>query len=98
VALATDFNPGSCPSQDLALVGLLARLEMKMSLPEVIASYTVGSAHALGMQNQVGSLEVAKAADFVCIDNDWSSLFYSAGSLGIEKTYLSGKLIRSEVK
>ena len=35
VALATDFNPGSSPSQDLCFVGVLSRLEMKMSLSEV---------------------------------------------------------------
>ncbi|PCI26497.1 imidazolonepropionase, partial [Candidatus Kaiserbacteria bacterium] len=44
VALATDFNPGSSPTQDLATVGLMARIEMKMALPEVIASYTYNAA------------------------------------------------------
>ncbi len=51
VALATDFNPGSSPTQDLALVGLLARLEMKMSLPEVIAAYTYSAACAFNYLN-----------------------------------------------
>jgi imidazolonepropionase len=96
VALATDFNPGTCPSQDLALVGLLARLEMKMTLPEVIAAYTIGSSFALGLQKEIGSLEIGKYADFVCTNKDWTSLFYSAGSLPITKTYLSGALIADE--
>ena len=64
VALATDFNPGTSPTQDLSLVGLLARLEMKMTLPEVINAYTLGAAYALGKQNQRGTLEVGKDADF----------------------------------
>ena len=93
VALATDFNPGSCPSQDLALVVLLARLEMKMSLPQVIAAYTVGSSYALGLQSEVGSLEIGKSADFICTNEDWTSLFYSAGGLSVQKTYLKGHLI-----
>ncbi len=93
VALATDFNPGSCPSQDLALVGLLARLEMKMSLPEVIAAYTVGASHALGLDEEVGSLEAGKSADFICINEDWSKLFYAAGDLPVTKTYIKGLLI-----
>lgn len=93
VALATDFNPGSCPSQDLSLVGLLARLEMEMSLPQVIAAYTVGASYALGLERETGSLELGKSADFSCISDDWSSLFYSAGRLPIEKTYLKGRLI-----
>jgi imidazolonepropionase len=98
VALATDFNPGTCPTQDLALVGLLARLEMKMSLPEVIGAYTVGAAHALGLQQEVGSLELGKSADFISINSDWTSLFYSAGSMGIGQTYLKGQLIHSDDK
>ncbi|MBC7370996.1 MAG: imidazolonepropionase, partial [Bdellovibrionaceae bacterium] len=79
VALATDFNPGSCPTQDLNLVGLLARLEMKMSLPEVIAAYTVGAAFALNLQDRVGSVDVGKDANFICTEHHWSELFYSAG-------------------
>lgn len=79
VALATDFNPGSSPSQDLQLVGLLARLEMKMSLPEVIGAYTVGAAFALNKQNECGVLASGYSADFLCTDLDWSSLFYHIG-------------------
>ncbi|MGZ5279540.1 MAG: imidazolonepropionase [Pseudobdellovibrionaceae bacterium] len=93
VALATDFNPGSCPSQDLALVGLLARLEMKMSLPEVIAAYTVGASHALNLEDETGSLESGKSADFACIDDDWTKLFYAAGDLPVRKSFLKGRLI-----
>lgn len=96
VALATDFNPGSCPSQDLSLVGLLARLEMKMSLPEVLVAYTLGSSYALGLEKEVGSLEVSKAADFLCTNEDWTSLFYSAGRMPIRKVFSGGHLIRSE--
>ena len=95
VALATDFNPGSCPSQDLALVGLLARLEMKMTLPEVIAAYTVGASFALGLADKVGSLGLQKSADFFSIDADWTSLFYTAGGLQIEKSFLRGQQLFS---
>lgn len=91
VALATDFNPGTAPSQDLALTGLLARLEMKMTLPEVIAAYTVGGAFALKLQSEVGSLEEEKAADFVVLDGEHTELFYSAGHMPIWKTFKDGK-------
>lgn len=98
VALATDFNPGSCPSQDLSLVGLLARLEMKMTLPEVLAAYTVGASFALDRSTQLGSLEVGKLADFVSINADWTSLFYAAGGLEIEKSFLGGRQLYSRKK
>ncbi len=92
VALATDFNPGTSPTQDLSLVGLLARLEMKMTLPEVISAYTLGAAYALGKQDQRGSLEVGKDADFICIDGLWTDLFYSAGSTLVRQVILDGKI------
>lgn len=79
VALATDFNPGTSPTQDIALVGLLARLEMKMTLPEVIAAYTLGGAWALGLQNEIGSIEVGKKAHMISLNDSWSHLFYQAG-------------------
>jgi imidazolonepropionase len=81
VALATDYNPGSCPSQDLSLVGLLARLEMKMTLPEVFSAYTIGAAKALGISEVEGSLEVGKSANFICTEADLSDFFYSAGHM-----------------
>lgn len=98
VALATDFNPGTSPTQDLNLVGLLARLEMKMSLPEVIGAYTVGAAHALNLQSEVGSLEVGKSADFVCIEQDWRTLFYSVGEAADKVVFSRGKRLFGKLK
>lgn len=93
VALATDFNPGTSPTQDLNLVGLLARLEMKMTLPQVIAAYTVGAAFALKLQTEVGSLRVGKSADFVCIEDGWDELFYSIGAPAKRAVFSRGKKI-----
>lgn len=94
VALATDFNPGSSPTQDLSLVGLLARLEMKMTLPEVIVAYSLGAAYALGLQNDIGSLAPGKSADFVCISDSWRELFYSVGGLNASKVYAKGRSLK----
>lgn len=98
VALATDFNPGSSPTQDLSLVGLLARLEMKMTLPEVFAAYTIAPAFALDLQNEVGSLEKSKSANFFSSANDWDQFFYSAGDRQVESVFTSGKMIFSKSK
>lgn len=91
VALATDFNPGSSPTQDLALVGLLARLEMKMSLAEVVVAYTLGAAYALGLEKEVGSLQAGKVADVVVIDGDIDLIFYSSGKMPIFKVFKDGR-------
>lgn len=98
VALATDFNPGTSPTQDLNLVGLLARLEMKMTLPEVIAAYTVGAAHALKLDKEIGSLEVGKSADLLCIDQDWQTLFYSVGDRSDKLVFSRGKKVFGKLK
>jgi imidazolonepropionase len=93
VALATDFNPGSCPSQDLALVGLLARLEMKMTLPEVFKAYTYGAAKSLQLHHEEGSLEVGKYANFISTDGELTDFFYSAGHTPEHELFIRGKSV-----
>lgn len=94
VALSTDFNPGSSPTQDISLVGILARLEMKMTLSEVIVAYTLGGAHALGLQDRIGSLSVGKSADFIAIHHSWRDLFYQTGLNSICAVWRSGKKLK----
>lgn len=91
VALATDFNPGSCPTQDINLVGILARLYMGMSLPEVISALTVGGAYALGLENEVGCLSEGYTADFVVTNQNWRTLFYSSGEAIANDVFIGGK-------
>lgn len=98
VALATDYNPGSSPTQDISLVGVLARLEMKMSLPEVLAAYTVGAAYALNLQDELGSLEVGKAADFIVLDTNWRELFYQAGHNLVTEVWSRGQRVVDNLK
>jgi imidazolonepropionase len=93
VALSTDFNPGTSPTQDLSLVGVLARLQMQMTLPEVISALTIGSAHALNLQNECGSLEPGKWSDFVVLDGSWRELFYSVGHHPVKQVYRGGTLL-----
>ena len=94
VALATDFNPGTSPTQDLAFVGLLARLEMKMTLAEVWAGYTLNAAWALGLEKECGSLEVGKSADFIVSDSGPHGFFYEVGHTPVLATYVRGRQIR----
>lgn len=93
VALATDFNPGSCPSQDLATVGLLARLEMKMTLPEVFKAYTFGAACALGIQNEEGRLQVGQYANFISTQASLADFFYSAGYTPEHQLFIRGQAL-----
>jgi imidazolonepropionase len=92
VALATDFNPGSSPSQDVMLTGLLARLEMGMTLPEVFRAYTTHAAMALNRHRDEGTIEVGKLANFICTDEPLSAFFYSAGRVPEHELFVAGRL------
>jgi len=63
VALATDFNPGSCNCDSQQLVASLACLQMKMLPAEAVNAITINAAHSLERGKLVGSLEVGKQAD-----------------------------------
>jgi imidazolonepropionase len=65
VALGTDFNPGTSPTPSLPLVVSLACIGMRLSPAEALAAVTINAAYAVGMGDEVGSLEPGKAADLV---------------------------------
>jgi imidazolonepropionase len=65
VALGTDFNPGTSPTPSLPLVMTLACLAMKLSPAEALAAVTINAAHAVGVADEVGSIEPGKVADLV---------------------------------
>jgi imidazolonepropionase len=65
VALGTDFNPGTSPNPNLPLVMTIACLEMRLSPAEALAAATINAAYAVGLAEQVGSLEPGKQADVV---------------------------------
>jgi imidazolonepropionase len=68
VAVATDFNPGTAPSYHLPLALTLALTLLGMTPAEALKGATIYAACAVGLEHQVGSLEVGKAADFVVFD------------------------------
>lgn len=94
VAISTDFNPGTSPTQDLSLVGVLARVEMKMTLAEVICAYTLGAAYALGKNLELGTLTGGKWCDFSVLSGSWRELFYSVGHHPVVEVYRSGERIK----
>jgi imidazolonepropionase len=65
VAVGTDFNPGTSPTPSLPLAMTAACLNLRMSPDEVLAAVTINAALALGLADEIGSLEGGKQADFV---------------------------------
>lgn len=68
VAVASDANPGSCPTEALQAVFNLACLYLRMQPPEVLTAMTVNAAAALGLVGRLGSLEPGRQADLVIWD------------------------------
>ena len=93
VALATDFNPGTSPTQSLNFVGVLARLEMKMSLAEVYSAFTIGGAYALGLEKSIGVVAPGYSADLAVFDADWDQLFYQVGFHPINMVFYRGRKV-----
>ena len=65
VALATDFNPGTSPTASLPLVMTVACLQLGLTPDEALAAVTVNAAYALGLEEEIGSLEPGRQADLV---------------------------------
>ncbi|MDD4589763.1 MAG: imidazolonepropionase [Parabacteroides sp.] len=67
VALASDFNPGSCFSYSVPLMFALACIEMKFSPEEALTALTINGAAALGKASEIGSIDVGKKADILML-------------------------------
>ena len=81
VALASDFNPGSCPSLNLQFVMNLGCLRYKMTPEEVLTAVTLNGAAAINRADTIGSLEPGKQADLVIWDApDLDYICYRMGS------------------
>ena len=65
VAMATDFNPGSCPSLNLQFVINLGYLKYRMTPEEILTAVTINPACGIGRGDTVGTLEEGKQADLV---------------------------------
>jgi imidazolonepropionase len=63
MALATDCNPGSSPLTSLLLTMNMGATLFRMTVAECIAGVTREAARALGIDDQVGTLEAGKYCD-----------------------------------
>ncbi|HLT58029.1 MAG TPA: imidazolonepropionase [Limnochordales bacterium] len=94
VALATDCNPGSSPTESMQLVVALACLCLRMTPAEAIAAATINAAHAIGRAHEVGSLEVGKRADIIVLDApNHQFIPYKVGINLVERVIIDGRVV-----
>jgi imidazolonepropionase len=90
LALATDFNPGSCPSGNMNLVVSLACMKIKLLPEEAINAATINGAYAMNLSNELGSITVGKKANLMLTKpvNSLASLPYYFGKQMIERVFI----------
>ena len=95
VAMATDFNPGSCPCLNLQFVINLGCLKYKLTPEEVLTAVTLNAAAAIDMAGQVGSVEPGKQGDLVIWDApDLDYICYRMGSNLVRSVVKKGAVVR----
>ncbi|MEE8342085.1 MAG: imidazolonepropionase [Candidatus Neomarinimicrobiota bacterium] len=94
IALATDYNPGSCPIQSMPYIISLACIYMGISVEEAFAAATYNSARTLNLENEIGSIEIGKNADLIIWDLEaLIELPYNVTDVPIMKVMKKGKFI-----
>ncbi len=68
MAIATDNNPGTSPLTSLLLTMNMAATLFGMTVEECLAGTTREAARALGLLDEIGTLEAGKRADFALWD------------------------------
>lgn len=95
VALASDYNPGSCPSGNMQLVVAMGSVMYKMLTEEAINATTINTAYAMGVQEELGTITKGKRANFF-ITKPMDTIYYMSygfGSNKVEQCFLNGKRI-----
>ncbi len=94
IAIATDFNPGTCMSESMPLTMTLACLKLRLRPSEALIAATYHAAMAINRGNLLGSIEVGKNADLVLWDApNYHHLPYHFGVNLVNTVIKSGKVV-----
>ncbi|MGB0591261.1 MAG: imidazolonepropionase [Myxococcota bacterium] len=99
VALATDCNPGSCPTRHLPLVASLGCTWLGMAPHEALHGITRAAAHAVGLDDGTGTLTPGAPADFITsMLPSWQHLPYRFGHNPIQDVFIAGRRVLSRLQ
>ena len=96
VAIATDFNPGSCFCESMPFMINLAVCQCGFSIEAAVTAATVNGAAALGMGDHKGALVPGMDADMIFWNlDDYRGIAYHMAVPDIEDVVIGGQLISS---
>jgi imidazolonepropionase len=99
VALATDFNPGSCFTESIPLVFALATMSMNISPEEAVSALTLNAAAALNRADRIGSIDPGKNGDLIILEfPSFKYIAYHIGVSTVEKVIKKGNLVFDKEK
>jgi imidazolonepropionase len=91
IAIATDFNPGTSPVLSMPEAIAIGCALYGMSPYEALTASTANAAWALGLNDRLGTLEVGKQADFLCLEgDDFRHVPYRPGHDPVLHTFVAG--------
>jgi imidazolonepropionase len=95
IVLASDYNPGSCPSGNMNFVMSLACTQMKLTPAEALNAATINAAYALELGDRMGLICEGYDANVLITEpmEDFSVIPYSFGKNTIEQVIVNGKII-----
>ena len=95
VAMAGDYNPGSCPSGNMQFVLSMGCIKYGMIPEEAINATTINSAYAMGVEDILGTITKGKIANFFITKPISTIEFmpYAYGSNKVATVYLKGKKV-----
>jgi imidazolonepropionase len=98
VALATDLNPGSCFSESIPLIFILATLYMDITIEEAVTALTINGAAAIDRADRIGSIDVGKAGDVIILEfPSYKYIPYHIGVSCVEKVIKNGNIVFDKI-
>jgi len=94
VALATDFNPGTCLIHSMWIIISLAVMKMNLTIEEALTAATLNAAAALELSSEIGSIEEGKHADLILLDlQNYRQIPYFFGYNPVRMVLRDGRIV-----
>ena len=92
VAMASDYNPGTAPSNNMQLILSMACIRYRLTPEEALNATTLNTAYAMGVSRELGTIAVGKKANFYITKPipSYEYMPYSYGENKVERVFLNG--------